>query len=838
MVQVDDRRRIETAQLVLSVSDAVDPSVFTVSKYGAFLDALCGDRTYQKEAIETCVRYLAGGQYVDLKALISENYAHRPELRDAYGDIGSLERSSIFVDKLAASVDLATGTGKSYVLYGVAAIMMAEGLVDRVLILCPSLTIEAGLLEKFRLLAADEALRAFMPEDSLFRAPSLITGGESIVAGTVCIENYHAALDKSRSSLRPSLVGQGASTLVLNDEAHHLRAGGGDTKKWADFISGPEMGFRYVLGFSGTCFDGDAYFGDVIYRYSLRSAIEDGYVKTVDYVAEDSGGSQDEKFQKIYDNHLQNRNERYRLIKPLTLLVTRDIQACKRLTADLVAFVAGIEGISAEEAGNKILAVTSDPGHRVNVAALPTVDSRESPVEWITSVSMLTEGWDVKNVCQVVPHEERAFSSKLLISQVLGRGLRIPPEYRGERPVLIVYNHDSWSSRIAQLVEEVLEIESRLVSQIVEKPEDYNFPIHSINYSRRQETESYEQEGEYEFSKGWVSLASQVSELERETVYTRVLRGDFRIKRTRVKFQMHPVDEVVDHIHRKFKAIDLEAGTNYAQTYGVSWIRNLVTESLARVGETRDVVSEENRQRVLASFGVIHRRQGQSVRYVSSPEDLTHVSTSERPRDSVGIGALRRGEVTLFLDEYSQRLGLPSEYSILADVLEDESLPRSAVEVVSNRFHFKTPLNLVLADHRPERLFVRALIKAENATVISGWIKSTDQGFYPIEYSWRRGAQFKRGNFNPDFFLAVPGRVLSIEIKEDAEVQQPSQENSAKYKAAKGHFALVNERVENVAYEFHFLAPQDYDAFFQFLREGRLGYVSALDAALSADGIT
>ena len=33
---------------------------------------------------------------------------------------------------------------------------------------------------------------------------------------------------------------------------------------------------------------------------------------------------------------------------------------------------------------------------------------------------MLSEGWDVKNVFQIVPHEERAFNSKLLIAQVLG----------------------------------------------------------------------------------------------------------------------------------------------------------------------------------------------------------------------------------------------------------------------------------------------------------------------------------------------------------------------------------------------------------------------------------
>ena len=45
------------------------------------------------------------------------------------------------------------------------------------------------------------------------------------------------------------------------------------------------------------------------------------------------------------------------------------------------------------------------------------LDSGASPYFCIVSVLMLREGWDVKNVFQIVPHEERAFNSKLLIAQ-------------------------------------------------------------------------------------------------------------------------------------------------------------------------------------------------------------------------------------------------------------------------------------------------------------------------------------------------------------------------------------------------------------------------------------
>ncbi|MCR4439901.1 MAG: hypothetical protein NUW13_12830 [candidate division KSB1 bacterium] len=60
-------------------------------------------------------------------------------------------------------------------------------------------------------------------------------------------------------------------------------------------------------------------------------------------------------------------------------------------------------------------------------------------------------------------------------------------------------------------------------------------------------------------------------------------------------------------------------------------------------------------------------------------------------------------------------------------------------------------MNIVLAERRPERDFVRQLIRPENASAIDAWIKSTDQGFYEIEYAWRKGEHPKRGYFNPEF---------------------------------------------------------------------------------------
>ncbi|MCH8986707.1 DEAD/DEAH box helicase family protein, partial [Patescibacteria group bacterium] len=144
-------KRFHNEDFVLEVSTSVDRHKWDENKYEAFIDELCGIREYQKDAIRAALRYLLGGEHRDLRDLARKNFEHNEVLRDKYGSLGNMERHLQLPDKLAASLDLATGTGKSYVMYGIATIMLAEGTVDRVLVLCPSTTIEIGLLEKFEL---------------------------------------------------------------------------------------------------------------------------------------------------------------------------------------------------------------------------------------------------------------------------------------------------------------------------------------------------------------------------------------------------------------------------------------------------------------------------------------------------------------------------------------------------------------------------------------------------------------------------------------------------------------------------------------------------------------
>ncbi|HSQ20187.1 MAG TPA: DEAD/DEAH box helicase family protein, partial [Blastocatellia bacterium] len=258
-----DRQRFRNEDLVLKVAPHVDRKVWDEDKYEPFLDALCAGRPYQKEAIFTSLRYLLGMRYANLRALAAENYNTNTVLQDRYGSLAGMERHLQLPDKLSASLDLATATGKSYVLYGIAMIMLAEGVVNRVLLLCPSTTIEAGLLEKFRELAGDAELRDLLPSTAKITTPRIINATESIVEGSICVENYHAILEHVGSSVRESLKGHGATTLVLNDEVHHVaNESGTQVKRWKEFLLDPAYGFRYIIGASGTCYVDDDYFAD------------------------------------------------------------------------------------------------------------------------------------------------------------------------------------------------------------------------------------------------------------------------------------------------------------------------------------------------------------------------------------------------------------------------------------------------------------------------------------------------------------------------------------------------------------------------------------------------
>ena len=67
--------------LVLKVSDKYNPEKLNLSSWDEFLDSICTNREYQKEAIKTAIIYLASGQYGKLVDLARENFSKNVHLK-------------------------------------------------------------------------------------------------------------------------------------------------------------------------------------------------------------------------------------------------------------------------------------------------------------------------------------------------------------------------------------------------------------------------------------------------------------------------------------------------------------------------------------------------------------------------------------------------------------------------------------------------------------------------------------------------------------------------------------------------------------------------------------
>ena len=848
-----DRRTFRNEDLVLKVSENIDPAKWDESKYEAFVDELCGYREYQKDAIRTTLRYLLGGKYADLRTLAKENFDQNTELQERYGSWAAMERQLQLPDQLSSSLDQATGSGKSYVLYGIAAILLAEGAVDRVLVLCPSNTIEDGLLKKFKELASNSDLRDALPPSARVATPRIINASESIVDGSICVENYHAILENVKSSIRESLKGKGARVAVLNDEAHHVANESGKTsKKWKEFLHDSDYGFRFVIGVSGTCYVGDDYFSDVVHRYSLRQAIEEKFVKKVEYVDELPAAAEnpEEKWQLIYNRHKDWKKKlKSRGIRPMTIVVTKTIADAERVAEELQDFLQKWERIDAGQAEAKVLCVTSAAKHQPNVARLRTVDSPASKVEWIVSVSMLSEGWDVKNVFQIVPHEERAFNSKLLIAQVLGRGLRRPDGWKGEEPVVTVFNHDAWSGRIKHLINEVLEIERRLISTVDPKS-PFNFELHHLDYTRSEDATEYAKKGEYKlFEEGYVDLPTQIEAEDVTVGFERAVTGEHVKFRTTIQHKTWTVEEVAEQMIQKLKSIDEESKdaanpkdrTSYAKRFPLAKCEEIVRASLKRAKIKSEKITDDNRQKFWQALGTLRRKAAKRVVYKLSPKALVLMNTGDRQDESCSAAELRRGSKTVFYAPGCEATLVDDQREFFREVEDADGAFVNGRVIVETSVDFKTPANIVIADATPERKFVRELTSRENALRIDAWLKNTPMGFYSVEYAWKKGNKPKRGEFSPDFFIKQGESVFVVEVKGDEEISDPAADNVKKHEYATEHFKRLNDWLEkekiSARYQFNMISPKSYNVFFQKLRNGGLaGFRSELDVGVAGAG--
>jgi len=827
----EEKETISPNDLVLWLSEEVNN--FDISKYEDFISELCGEREYQIDAIRKVIKLFLSKGYKNIEDLIRENFKTNEAMQEFFRNQEELLSDLLFRDKLSCTIDLATGTGKTWIMYAVARIMLAEGVVDNVLVVCPSRTIKYELLKKFNNFTIKSNLQSTFPKETKYRNPGIIQANTAIKKGDIVIDNIHKAYDYVGSSIK-DLKGKDRKILIINDEAHHFINANIHTRaiekegmlEWAKFLRNPEYNFFYILNSSGTPYKGDNYFKDVIYRYPIRQSIEDRVVKDINYLEKDESKGWKQKFKAIYKNHIENKKKYHKVKKHITIFVTNKISKSNEIAEEIRNFLRKEEDISVEEAYKKVLPVTSSPKHEENRELLKTVDEPENPVEWIVSVSMLTEGWDVNNVFQIVPHEDRAFNSKLLIAQVLGRGLRVPPVYQDDpkiHPQVIIFNHDAWGPRIDDLVRDVAEISKKVISK-VDKESEYNFSLYYINIDKKIKTET--KTPTREKIKLPKSLGFSSRKDLTEQIYRSIKTRKETVRRTKIDLEEYSIKDAVSEVFNNILLLDLTHNYNFSEKASKKFIENLIKKELKDIDEK--TVTEANLQKAKSSFNTLYRKLTGQSRIVDVYSKPIEKSTREMNASYISISEVKKNNKGIMFSESSLKSSTTKELENIKEAL-DEIKGKYSIKIDED--DYKSSLNITVLASGPEIEFVKILTRKENSKYIDCWVKSKDKGFYSMPYNYRPGTHPKQKQFNPDFIIKKDEKIIFVEIKHDEDTDV---KNRDKIAGATDYFIELNNKLEKSSWEyyFYFLTPIDYTGFFDKVIRGDKIFIGELHTDL------
>lgn len=255
--------------------------------------------------------------------------------------------------------------------------------------------------------------------------------------------------------------------LVINDEAHHLhdevRSDTGEplvVLRSLAALHERSSGVELQLDLSATPrHQTSALFAEVVVDYPLSAAIDDGIVKRpiIGELHGDVEVASDDASEK-YRTRLGVGVQKWREVrdalkpagkKPLLFVMAESTDAADQIAAYLETLhdlTGRVLTIHVNMGGARKGEIRASDLELARVAARE-VDTDDSPYSAIVSVLMLREGWDVRNVCVIVPLRAYTAQSKILPEQTLGRGLRrMTPAGSGVDERVIVIEHEAFRS--------------------------------------------------------------------------------------------------------------------------------------------------------------------------------------------------------------------------------------------------------------------------------------------------------------------------------------------------------------------------------------------------------
>ena len=918
---------------------------FNFSDIEEYVSELVGSRDYQYDAIKQTMIYLWGGGYKSITDLGKENYQQKLQIQQRFGTETSFLHNLPLPDRLSGVVHMATGTGKSYVIFAIAYLSLVMGLTKRVLVLGPASTIiEQGLCEKFKDLMSRREFSDKLPTRYRGKAINLLTDNDPIEDDSIVIENINAVY--TFGGITDTFFKNTNEILVLGDEIHHAyshlkyadnrlvldkeegpegkKSEARDERLWMRFLRENKEISRHI-GFTGTPYNQNEYFADIIYNYSIKDATEERYIKKINSIIRtetDEGDDRltiDQRFEMVLKNHLEN-TEKYayktdsgiRRVKPITIFICPYVNNAQKRSEEFITFLAGYEkkhkgakGSDSEIVGRmrkKVICVVSQVSksqYKDELDNIEEINSKKTggSVEFIFAVNKLSEGWDVDNVFQIVPMEERVFNSKLLISQVLGRGMRIPRDVPNAQilqnyPVLTVTNHDKFADHIKELVDSVTESDMYLTSLPLTDREKgrgvHNFTLFNLNYIPSTRFEKAERGAQG--PPGKLTLTSFEEKLGVKVIRTK------DEKRYELARNFYTVDQVVYDTYKRFSLRTFEAlHFNFGSVViddrypEEDEIRHVILEAMKHAGIMGDKLSEDNRKQIDNYFNQFLPRGKKRRVFENIEGDIDPIPTFRMDRSGIRVSELERDRTAFLSEDYETEVGDTNKF-VLDYLNELRGRPKDKQQLslfkpedfverkdeiirpfvkgdtkppyVVNTSKLKSPQNIILVSHSPEKEFIFQLI--DNSDYFASWIKSPDKNFYSIDYEyWKGGKDRVRRSYNPDFFIKVDLydyiSILENEVKQDhleelkrlqdegieslikvVEIKSDEEQDEAtpaKEEYAKAHFERVNSKLStlNLAdidsqyrddakqyYTFDLLTPNQFLGWSADLKKGKI----------------
>ncbi|MDU4569352.1 DEAD/DEAH box helicase family protein [Corynebacterium sp.] len=242
-------------------------------------------------------------------------------------------------------------------------------------------------------------------------------GGKNVATGHEAARRKTWKFQEDSGALAQRLIDT-KDLVIIADESHLF---GSTAKTFRKSLTSLKP--AVTVGLTASPDKGD----DVVYRYQLWRAIQDGFVKQPVLVYRESGYESEDRQLQDALSLLTIKEEAYanyraahlngKQTKPLLFVVCSGVPHATEVAERL-------RGPGFVNDPLAVLQVDNEHNDNTTQSYLRYLDTDNSPVRIIVSVNKLREGWDTKRIA--VMCTLRTMGSEVLTQQVMGRGLRLP----------------------------------------------------------------------------------------------------------------------------------------------------------------------------------------------------------------------------------------------------------------------------------------------------------------------------------------------------------------------------------------------------------------------------